>query len=114
LTHYVIIRSDLPVGFLAAQIVHAAGESSQENLDSGTNAVVLSVKTEAALMVIERQLQKLGVRHVAIREPDPPYNGSLTAIGLMPLRDRSVVKSILSKLQLFGRESTEKKIAVVV
>lgn len=111
LTHYVVVRSDLPLGFLAAQIVHAAGESSPGNIDFGTNAVVLSVLTEAALAVIERQLQRAGIQHVAIREPDAPYNGALTAIGLVPIRDRSKVKPLLNKLPLLGKE---RKLAVVV
>ena len=67
--------------------------------------------TEAALAVIERQLQRAGIPHVAVREPDPPYNGALTAIGLVPLQDRSQVKRIFNKLSLLGKE---KKIAVVV
>ena len=103
-----IVRSDLPIGFLAAQIVHAAGESSIANLESGTNAVVLSVRTEAALSLIARQLQKRGIPHVAIHEPDPPYCGALTAIGLVPVRDRSAVKPVLAKLSLFGRTEAGK------
>lgn len=53
-------------------------------------------------MVIERQLQKIGIPHLAIREPDAPYNGALTAIGLVPVADRSRVKPVLAKLDLFG------------
>lgn len=60
--------------------------------------------SEAALGLIDRQLQKLGIPHVAIREPDAPYNGALTAIGLVPLLDRSVVKPLLSRLPLLGRK----------
>jgi len=104
LTHYVIVRSDLPIGFLTAQIVHAAGESAPGNLNSGTHAVVLSVRSESALMLLERQFRRAGISHVAIREPDPPYNGALTAIGLAPLADRSMIKKIISRLPLFGRE----------
>jgi peptidyl-tRNA hydrolase len=110
----VIVRSNLPIGFLAAQIVHAAGESSNENLRPGTNAVVLSVLTEAALLLVERQLQKLGIAHVSIREPDAPYNGELTAIGLMPLADRSKVKPILSRLSLLGKERPKIQLGAMV
>jgi peptidyl-tRNA hydrolase len=102
-THYVIVRDDLPLGFLAAQVVHAAGESSPGNIESGTNAVVLAVGSEPALLVIERALQRAGIRHVSVREPDPPYHGQLTAIGLCPVVDRSKVKPILSRLALLGR-----------
>lgn len=98
-----IVRSDLPLGFLAAQVVHAAGESSPGNLDPGTNAVVLGARDEAELAALERKLQRAGVPHVAIREPDPPWNGALTAIGLIPIEDRSTVKRLLSSLPLLGR-----------
>lgn len=101
-----MVRKDLPLGFLAAQVVHAAGESSPGNLDPGTNAVVLEVENESALVALERQLQRAGVCHVSIREPDPPWDGALTAIGLVPLTDRSVVKPILSKLPLLGKKAS--------
>jgi peptidyl-tRNA hydrolase len=104
LTHYVIVRNDLPIGFLTAQIVHAAGESAPGNLKSGTHAVVLAVRSESALLLLERQFQRAGVKHVAIREPDPPYNGALTAIGLAPVADRSIVRKLVSRLPLFARE----------
>ncbi len=99
-----VIRSDLPVGFLAAQIVHAAGESVSKNLPPNTNAVVLSVDSEAELLAVAKQLQLAGVPHVSIHEPDPPYNGAFTAIGIVPVKDRSMVKKILSRLPLFGKE----------
>jgi peptidyl-tRNA hydrolase len=102
LTHYVIVRSDLSIGLLAAQVVHAAGESSPGNLDSGTNAVVLAVKSESALLVLERQFQKAGIQHVSIRDPD--LGGDLMAIGLMPVVDRTPIKKIVSSLPLLGRE----------
>lgn len=65
--------------------------------------MVLSVLSESALAVIARQLQKLGIPHVAIREPDPPYNGALTAIGIVPIQDRSIVKPLLARLPLLGK-----------
>lgn len=102
LTHYIVVREDLPLGFQAAQIVHAAGESSPGNLNSGTNAVVLGVDSEAALYLLQRQLARAGVPHVAVTEPDTPWDGALTAIGIVPLADRSIVKPILSKLPLLG------------
>ncbi|HEY2589036.1 MAG TPA: peptidyl-tRNA hydrolase [Tepidisphaeraceae bacterium] len=104
-----IVRSDLPIGFLAAQIVHAAGESSGSKLEPGTNAIVLSVRTEAALAVVARQLETRGIPHVAVHEPDAPYRGALTAIGLAPVRDRALVKPILSKLSLFGKPAAGKR-----
>lgn len=101
--HYVVVRDDLPLGFLTAQVVHAAGESSPGDLHPGTNAVVLAVPNEAALLEIERKLSHAGIRHVAIREPDKPWNNALTAIGLVPVDDRSAIKRLLSTLPLLGR-----------
>lgn len=95
-----IVRADLPLGFLAAQAVHAAGESSPGNLPRATNAVVLAVKDEAALAALARRLALAGIAHVVIDEPDPPYLGQLTAIGLVPTADRALVKPLLSSLPL--------------
>lgn len=97
-----IVRADLPVGFLAAQVVHAAGESSPGNLDPGTNAVVLAA-TPGQLADLERRLARAGVPHVAIREPDEPWCGALCAIGLEPVQDRAAVRPLLSSLPLLGR-----------
>jgi hypothetical protein len=46
----VIVRADLPRGIQAAQIIHAAGESSPGKLPDGTFAIALSVPDEAALV----------------------------------------------------------------
>lgn len=82
LHHYVIVRADLPLGVLAAQIVHAAGESGPAV--SGTHAVVLSVAGEMDLERVEQQLREAGIQHAAIREPDHPWSGALMAIGVPP------------------------------
>lgn len=89
---------------MAAQIVHAAGESSPGDLEPGTNAVVLSVPDEASLLALEHKLRCGLVGHAAIREPDAPWNGALTAIGLVPVEDRKSVKPILAGLPLLGKE----------
>lgn len=95
-----IVRADLPLGVMAAQIVHAAGESSPGLLGSGTFGFVLSVPDEKALSAELLRLQARGVRLIesgqtppedmlsmmAIREPDPPYYGQLMALGLVPAR----------------------------
>ena len=109
MTHYVVVRSDLPLGFLAAQVVHGAGESSPGNLDSGTNAVVLAVPDEAALLALERKLQLAGVAHVAIREPDSPWLGALTCIGLVPVVDRGPLRHLLCGLPLLGKRPSCKE-----
>lgn len=89
---------------MAAQIVHASGESIKEKLTPNTNAVVLSVKDETELQSIQKRLSLEGVPHVPIVEIDLPYTGQMTAIGIVPLSDRSKVKKIFSSLPLLGRE----------
>lgn len=99
LTHFCIVRRDLPWPVIAAQLIHAAGESS-EQLPVGTIAVALAAKNEDHLTFIEHKLQTLGIPHHAVREPDEPWNGALMAIGLQPTKDRSSVKPVTKKLQL--------------
>lgn len=96
------MRRDLPVGFLAAQVVHAAGESSPGDLPCGTIAVVLVASPEE-LEALERRLAREGIAHVAIREPDAPWNGMLTAIGIAPVTDRTRIRALTSSLPLLGR-----------
>lgn len=97
--HYCIVRDDLPRGTLAAQLIHAAGESS-ERVATGTHAVALAAKDEAHLSRIEAKLQRRGISHTAIREPDSPYNGALMAIGIEPVADRRLVRPITKGLRL--------------
>lgn len=47
------------------------------------HAVAL-VASEQQLHELEVDLQERGYRHAAIREPDPPFNGDLVAIGVQP------------------------------
>jgi hypothetical protein len=42
-------------------------------LSPGTNAVVLTVPSETALAALAARLQEASVPHVAIMEPDEPY-----------------------------------------
>jgi hypothetical protein len=84
LTHYVVVRRDLPLGFLAAQVVHAAGELE--------------------LLELASRLSAAGVSHRLIREPDPPWLGQATAIGLEPVADRAPLRALLRGLLLLGKE----------
>lgn len=99
LTHYCIVRKDLPLGVLSAQLIHAAGESSPGNLPEHTFAVCLAARDEAHLLEIEQKLLDLGIAHKAIREPDPPWNNALMAIGIYPC-ERSTARRITSSLPL--------------
>src|SRR5271166_5973841 len=82
LTHYVLVRADLPRGLQAAMIVHAAGESSPGDLGPDTFAVVLSCRDELHLALEADRLAAAGVPLVRVHEPDAPYHGALMALGL--------------------------------
>ena len=93
LRHYCVVRSDLPRGVLAAQLIHAAGESGPA--ESGTYAVALAAKNEKQLRNVELRLQFDDIEHCAIREPDPPWNGALMAIGIKPVpKQPAALKSL--------------------
>ena len=92
-----IVRRDLPLGVMAAQLVHASGESSPGLLPEGTYAVVLAVPDEPTL---RREAIRLRARGVWIKEIyEPDLGGSLTAIGLAPAR-KEVLRRHLSCLPL--------------
>jgi hypothetical protein len=109
-THYCVIRADLPVGIMAAMLIHAAGESSPGDLPPDTYAIALCVPDEAAMLDLERRLVALGVAHVAVREPDDPWSGQLMALGLRPAR-RSAIGRALSSLPLLREERLRKEAA---
>lgn len=94
------MRDDLPRGFLASQIVHAAGETSPGGLPEGTYAVVLAVTGIKELLDVRNALEDAGIPYKLICEPDAPFNGAPTAIGLMPTRDRRKVRKVLGRLPL--------------
>jgi hypothetical protein len=94
LTHYVILRRDLPTGLMVANTVHAAGESA--GVPKGTFAVALATVDQAELEQVLAKLEALEVPHSAIREEQ----GELVAIGVEPLQDRSVIRKAVSSLPL--------------
>jgi len=103
LHHYVVARTDVPVGVMSAQIVHAAGESS-DRVASGTHAVCLGVEDESELLELELRLLRRGIPHAAIREPDAPWCGALMAIGLEPAQRDKKIRKEMSKYKLIGEE----------
>lgn len=84
---------------LAAQVVHAAGESSPGGLPPDTHAVVLAARDEAHLAAIEGSLTQAGIAAHSVVENDPPYAGQLMAIGLSPA-PKDEVRRPLSNLPL--------------
>ena len=99
LHHYIVVRRDLPLGVLASQIVHAAGESPVERVKSGTHAVVLGVERESDLVQVSDALKLHGIPHTLIEEPDPPFCNQAMAIGVVPI-EKSKVKRVLGRLSL--------------
>lgn len=95
-----VVRADLPRGFLTSQVVHAVGESVTETVPEGTYAVVLAVPSIKELLEVRRDLEAAGISHKLIVEPDNPWNGCPTAIGLVPTRDRRKIRKILGRLPL--------------
>jgi len=94
----VIVREDLPKGVLAAHVCHAAGESGPAPL--GSIAVVLGVPNEAELNAVAKRLAAAGVLHVPIHENAGPFAGQATAIGVMPISDRTAIRKVVSALPL--------------
>ena len=97
LSHYVLIRRDLPAGIQLAYVVHAAGESTQNRVPTGTRAVVLSVADEGALQVYAQALERAGVEHMTIVEDGQAY-----AIGVTPAEDTASIRRLTSALPLAG------------
>lgn len=93
-----IVREDLPKGVLAAHVCHAAGESGPAPL--GSIAVVLGVPNETELRAVGARLKAAGVLHVAIHENAGPYAGQATALGIVPIYDRTAVRKVVSALPL--------------
>jgi Peptidyl-tRNA hydrolase PTH2 len=100
LYHYIIVRADLPHGVQVAQTIHAAGESCEGPLPSGTYAIALSVRDERELREVARRLWDAELPHKVITEPDSPYDGQAMAIGLFPTRERDRVRRVTSSLRL--------------
>lgn len=102
--HYVVVRTDLPIGLMAAQIVHAAGESAQHGLlPPDAHAVVLAVPSEDALREVHARLELERVAHICITENDPPFDGQMMAIGLVPAK-KEKLRKYLSSLPLLRRQ----------
>lgn len=81
-------------------MVHAAGETSPGNLESGTVAVVLAADSESHLISIANSLRDAVIPYKLIREPDAPYNNQATVLGIWPTRDRRSIRRVLSQLPL--------------
>ena len=79
--------------------MHAAGESVEGPVPTGTYALALSAPDEAALLAFEARLTADGVPHAAIRENSGAFAGQLVAIGLRPA-PRSALRRWTSSVPL--------------
>jgi hypothetical protein len=91
----------MPFGTIVAQAGHAARRSAPGNspLEDDTHVVVLAVAGEDELLLVHERLVAAGVAHVLVREPDPPFLGAATAIGVPP-QPRENVRPHLKRLPL--------------
>lgn len=99
IAHYCITRADIPAGLKAAQLIHAAGESSPGNLEPHTYAIALETRDEGELHALSERLFLAGIKHKRIIESDAPWTGQLMAIGIPPAR-RNQLKKYLSSCKL--------------
>lgn len=63
-------------------VAHAAAESN--DLIGHCTVCVLGVKDERALLKEHARLNKQGIEHTLVEEPDAPWNGAGMAIGVKP------------------------------
>ena len=88
------------IGTIAAQVIHASGESASalgKRLPANTHAIALSVPSEGALLELEERLLAFGIPHFSVREPD--FFNQLMAIGFLPA-PKGTYKKFLAKLSL--------------
>jgi hypothetical protein len=97
-TQYIVVRRDLPIGVLAAQVAHAAGSYGKHPPEA--HVVVLAVDGEPALRRAAERLQAAGVGHTPIHEPDEPWGGQMMAVGCSLVTDRTPVRKAVSELPL--------------
>ena len=99
MTQYIIVRADLPIGMIAAQVAHAAGAGSERHPPE-VHVVVLSVRSEAELLSASARLVSAEIAQTLVVEVDHPYEGQAMAVGCELLRDRRTIRQCLSSLPL--------------
>ncbi len=93
---YVVVRKANAAGITACQAIHAATESMRTApAPPDTHVVLLEAKDGDELVALSEKLTAAGVHHVLIREPDPPYNGAATAVGVEP-QDRDAIRPFMA------------------
>jgi len=95
----VIVRKDLPLGHLASQVAHAAGEGSARH-PPGVHVVVLAARDEAHLREVSSRLTASQVAQTLIEESDGAFAGQAMAIGCELVQDRTPIRKVVSSLPL--------------
>lgn len=107
MTQYIVVRADLPIGMIAAQVAHAAGSGSERH-PPDVHVVVLQVPDVEGLGRIHSHLCAEGIPNTLVVESDPPYQSQPMSIGLELVRERESVRRVLSSLALLGKEASLK------
>ena len=97
-------------GVCAVQAAHAAGEAIRSAPIPATTVVcALMAETSDQLEEFAAVLTDLKIHHVVIREPDPPYFGAATAIGVEPLEDATALSLLRNWTRPFKLLRPEEK-----
>lgn len=102
-TQYIVLHQSCRnhPGVLACQAAHAAAESIRSLPVSDQTVVCALVAEESAqLEALAARLAEAGIEHAIIREPDPPYSGAATAVGIAPM-DRAQVREFVAHFKVF-------------
>lgn len=91
-----IVRADLSFGSQAANIIHAANESTPTRVLPGAIAVALHARDANHLVELADKLACADIPFHVVEECD----GERMAIGLEPTTDRDKVRKVLSQLPL--------------
>lgn len=89
-------------GVLASQVWHAARECLQAStlpVLETERVCALEARCSEDLVLLSEALAAAGVPHKLLREPDAPWNGAATAVGI-DAYDRDKVKPLVAQFQL--------------
>lgn len=88
-------------GIGVCQAIHAATECIRTvPVSDQTHVVALVAEKSEDLVLLAERLREAGIHHVLIREPDPPYNGAATAVGIEP-QDRERIRPFVAHFKVF-------------
>lgn len=105
---YIVVHTSCRThpGVLACQTAHAArqsmtgpGETPAVSL-ADVHVVALEAESSSELEQLYRELVSANISATIIREPDPPYNGAATAVGIAPTADRMRVRRHVDRFRI--------------